>query len=76
MVRSIPTLIYGSFSSSLGPMATAALNVGDNTTGIEMFYNFAVSENVFITPDLQVIEPGKNNANTALVIGVRGEIRI
>ena len=67
---------YGSFSDNLGPVVTAALNVGAQTTGVEMFYNMAVTENFFITPDIQVLKPGSNAASTAVVAGIRGEIRI
>lgn len=66
---------YNNFSSNLGPIAEAALNVGDSSTGVELFYNFAVNEHVLVTPDLQVIEPGRRGADTALVLGVRAEIR-
>ena len=67
---------YSSFSDNLGPIVTAALNVGAQTTGVELFYNFAVTENFFVTPDIQVIKPGQNNTDTAVVAGIRGEIRI
>ena len=66
---------YGGFSDNLGPIATALLNVGDYTTGVELFYNIAVTDHIFITPDLQIIKPGRQGGNTATLLGVRGEIR-
>ncbi|MEQ9407653.1 MAG: carbohydrate porin [Fuerstiella sp.] len=67
---------YSQFSDNLGPIATTLLNVGDHTTGIELFYNFAITEHIYITPDLQIVKPGRQGADTATILGVRGEIRI
>ena len=66
---------YNGFSDDLGPIANAVLNLDDSTTGVELYYNFAVNEHVFITPDIQVIEPGRNGVDTAFIVGVRGEVR-
>jgi porin len=67
---------YGSSSNELGSVVSADLNVDSHTTGVEMLYNITITENFFVTPDLQVIKPGRNKTNTVVVAGVRGEIRI
>ena len=43
--------------------------------GSEIFYDFAVTDWFRIGPDFQVIEPIRKNANTVVVIGVRGQLR-
>lgn len=65
---------YNRFSDRLGPIATTALDLQDYSTGIETYYNFAATNSLWITPDLQVLEPGSNRANTALLAGLRVEL--
>jgi len=65
---------YNGFSGQLGPIATTALGVGNSSQGVELYYNYAVTPYLHLTPDLQVIEPGSNRGNTALVVGLRAEI--
>jgi len=44
--------------------------VGDSTqTNLELFYNFPISDNISITPDLQfVFNPSNNSANSTITI--------
>lgn len=65
---------YNRFSNELGPIATVALGLGSPTTGVEVYYNYAVTPYFRITPDLQVVEPGSRRANTALILGLRAQI--
>lgn len=65
---------YNRFSDRLGPIATAALDLQDYSTGVEAYYNYAATKSIWITPDMQVLEPGSNRASTALVLGVRVEV--
>ena len=65
---------YNEFSDRLGPIANAALDLQGSSTGVEAYYNYAATDNLWITPDLQVLEPGSNRANTALVLGLRVEL--
>lgn len=65
---------YNRISNELGPVANAALAIGSSTTGVEMYYNYAVTSQVRITGDLQVLEPASQTANTALLCGLRLEI--
>ncbi|MDX1976191.1 MAG: iron uptake porin [Pseudanabaenaceae cyanobacterium bins.68] len=45
--------------------------VGNSTqTNLELFYNFPISKNITITPDLQFIfNPNNNNANNSVFVG-------
>jgi len=65
---------YNRFSSSLGPVATMALGLETRATGVEIFYNYAATPYLRITPDLQVVEPGTNRANTAIILGLRVQL--
>ena len=65
---------YNEFSNELGPIATGLLGIGAGTTGIEIYYNYAVTDHFRITPDLQIVEPALTQANTALVLGLRSQI--
>ena len=42
--------------------------------GVELYYNVAVTPWLHITPDLQVIEPARENVDTTVVAGVRMKI--
>ncbi len=46
-------------------------NVGNSTqTNVEAFYNFPISENISITPDLQFIfNPNNNSSNGTITVG-------
>jgi len=46
-------------------------NVGNSTqTNVEAFYNFPISENILITPDLQFIfNPNNNSSNGTITVG-------
>jgi porin len=65
---------YNRTSDELGPVATALLGIGNYSTGIELYYNYAVNDYIRVTPDLQVEEPALRQANTALILGVRCEV--
>jgi porin len=43
----------------------------DNTQGFEAFYNIALTKWVYLTPDIQVIDPSQRNVDTAVVVGAR-----
>lgn len=65
---------YNKFSNDLGPIATVALGIGSSSQGVELYYNYAVTPYFRVTPDLQIIEPGSNRANTAVITGLRAEV--
>jgi porin len=46
----------------------------NNGTGMEMFYNIAVTRWFELTPDLQIIDGGIPTADTAVVFGLRGNL--
>jgi porin len=43
----------------------------DNTQGFEAFYNIALTKWVYLTPDVQVIDPSQTRVDTAVVVGAR-----
>ncbi len=59
---------YAGVSDELGPL----LNLHDGQ-GIEFYYNVAVTPWFHLTPDLQIIEPARPRADTALVFGLRAK---
>ncbi len=65
---------YNRFSGEIGPIARTALGIENVATGVEIYYNYAVTPYFRVTPDLQVIEPGVNRANTVLILGVRAQV--
>ena len=60
---------YGAASSELGPFFNP-----NNGTGVELFYNIAVTPSFELTPDLQIIDGGIRTADTAVVFGLRGNL--
>jgi len=45
-----------------------------NEHGVELFYNIGVTKWFHITPDIQWIEPSRQSAESAVVVGVRTKI--
>ena len=62
---------YSGTSDEIGPFLQAALGPIGDGQGVELFYNYAATPWLHITPDLQVLVPAQENAETALVVGVR-----
>ena len=61
---------YGAASPELGPFFTP-----DNGTGVEMFYNIAVTPWFQLTPDLQILDGGSmRNPDTAVIAALRGNL--
>jgi porin len=60
---------YGGASPELGPFFTP-----DDGTGVELFYNITVTSRFQLTPDLQVINGGVPNSDTAVIFGLRGNL--
>ena len=46
----------------------------NNGTGVEIFYNMAVTRWFELTPDLQIIDGGIRSADTAILFGLRGNL--
>mgnify|MGYP001811952278 CR=1 FL=1 len=54
--------------------ARAASSSIDDGQGVELFYDFAMSEVFRFAVNLQVVDPTFTGADTAVVPGVRGRI--
>ncbi len=46
----------------------------DHGQGVELFYNYAVTPWLHVSPDLQIIDPARRGVDTALVFGVRAKM--
>jgi porin len=58
-------------SDEIAPfLSTVFGGIGDGQ-GVEMFYNIATGKRLTITPDMQVLNPSRENLDTALVVGLR-----
>lgn len=63
------TGISNTLSSSLQPLAP----LGDEE-GVELFYNVELTKWFRVTPDLQIIHPTRQRADTAVVAGLRAQL--
>ena len=45
-----------------------------NEQGVELFYNVAATRWFHLTPDFQVIVPGRERADTLLFLGLRAKV--
>jgi porin len=59
------------YLSQLPPPVGFQLEEGQ---GIELYYNFAVTRWFQITPDFQVVDPARTDADTAVILGLRSRI--
>ena len=64
---------YNGLSDERGVIARQFLGLQDET-GVELFYNIAVTPSFHLTPDLQIVEPAFGAADTAVIFGLRGQI--
>jgi porin len=64
---------YVGVSDSLKQLAPRLLPIRDEQ-GVELFYNVAVTPWCHITPDLQVVNPSRERADTLLFLGLRAKI--
>jgi porin len=49
--------------------------LSSNEIGLEIFYNIAATNWLFVTPDIQVIEPAGKRATTAFLTGLRLQMK-
>jgi porin len=45
-----------------------------DSDGFEFFYDIELTQHVHITPDLQIIDPSRENVDSAVVLGARARI--
>lgn len=60
-----------------GDLSDASAAVGypmGTESGVELYYNVAVSRWCHVTPDLQILEPSRQDADTTLVFGIRAKV--
>jgi porin len=62
---------YAELSDELPDIVTRFF---DDEQGVELFYNVEVTPWMHLTPDIQVIDPGRKGADTAVVLGLRGKV--
>lgn len=66
---------YNDLSNEVGPIFNA-LAAPRDSWGVELFYNYALTSSIFITPDLQVLQPGNSNDDTAVLFGIRAHVEL
>jgi porin len=64
---------YLGVSDVLKQSAQPLAALGDEH-GVELYYNARVTPWLQVTPDLQIIKPFQQQADTAVVVGVRARI--
>lgn len=65
---------YSSTSDEIGPLlqaVTGPLGAGNTT---ELFYNIEVTPWFRLTPDVQIIDSARERVDTAIVVGLRGQV--
>ncbi len=67
---------YNGLSSDFKNLLSPPLDIRD-LTGVELYYNAAVTPWFHLTADLQVVEPAERiSSNTAFVLGLRAKINL
>jgi porin len=61
-------------SDEIGPIIETVLGPISDGDGVELYYNTAVTPWCHITPDMQIIMPGRDVVDESLVVGVRANI--
>jgi len=64
------TFGVGMYYAAASDQIPAIFNADDGY-GFEAFYNFEVTPWLHVTPDIQIIEPGATDVDTAIVAGIR-----
>jgi porin len=63
-------------SDEVGPLAEDVLGPLDNGYGVELFYNREVTKWLYVTPDLQVLFPARQNVDPSILLGVRAVMQL
>lgn len=67
---------YSKTSDEIAPFISFLVGgIGDGQ-GVELFYNYQVTPWFHLTPDMQVLIPGRQQLDTALLVGLRGVITL
>jgi porin len=61
-------------SDEIGPLLQVPLGPIEDGQGVELFYNVEVTPWCHITPDLQFIDPARQQVDSAIVAGVRMKV--
>lgn len=66
---------YNELSNETGPILNL-LAAPRDSWGVELFYNLALTSSIFITPDIQILQPGNSNDDTAVLFGIRAHVEL
>lgn len=66
---------YSGLSSQLKDLFEPVLPLND-LHGVELYYNAAITRWFQLTTDLQIVEPASSRLDSAVVVGMRGSIRL
>jgi porin len=67
---------HAATSDEIGSIIETAFGPIGDGQGVELFYNIAAMPWLTITPDMQVIVPAREDADTALLFGVRANMSL
>lgn len=65
---------YSGTSNEIGSILTSVVGPIGDGQGVELFYNYALTPAIRLTPDLQVIIPARENIDPTLVVGMRAQL--
>ena len=65
---------YAALSNDLAPFINAALGGLGDGQGIELFYRAQMTPWFHVTPDVQILWPGRDNVDTTYIVGLRSNI--
>jgi porin len=65
---------YAGTSDEIGVVLETLFGPIGDGQGVDLFYNYQVAPWFHLTPNLQVIDPARQNVDTALVFGLRGKV--
>jgi porin len=65
---------YAASSDEIGQVTQTLVGPIGDGQGVELFYNYEVAPWFHLTPDMQILNPGRDNVDTALVLGLRGKV--
>ena len=68
--RSADTFGVGWYHATVSDVLPGIL-LADHGQGVELYYNYAATPWLHITPDLQIIDPARRGVDSALLFGIR-----
>lgn len=65
---------FAGLSSKIGPVFTSFFGPTGDGQGVELFYNYALTPAIRLTPDVQVMVPALRDVDPVLIVGLRAQV--